>query len=46
MRGAWKEKWVESILEHVTGDSEVNDKEDDTEWLITYLGISMMYLSY
>jgi hypothetical protein len=38
MREAWKEKWVESILEHVAGGPENYDKEDAAEWLIHYLG--------
>jgi hypothetical protein len=38
MREAWKEKWVESILEHVAGGLENHDKEDAAEWLKYYLG--------
>jgi len=38
MREAWKEKWVESILEHVAGGLENHDKEDAAEWFIYFLG--------
>jgi hypothetical protein len=38
MREAWREKWVESILEHVAGGLENHDKEDAAESLIYYLG--------
>jgi hypothetical protein len=31
-------KWVESILEQLTGGVVQHDKEDAVEWLITYLG--------
>jgi hypothetical protein len=34
MREAWKEKWVESILYHVTGGSEDHDKEYAAKWRI------------
>jgi hypothetical protein len=29
---------MESILEHVSGDTEEHDKEDVAEWLVTHLG--------
>jgi hypothetical protein len=37
IREAWKERWVESILEHLTGCSENLGMENAAEWLITYL---------
>ncbi len=37
MREAWKERWVESILEHLTGGSEKLDMEDAAEWLLPIL---------
>jgi len=38
MREAWKDRWLESILEHLTGSSENLEIENAAEWLITYLG--------
>jgi hypothetical protein len=38
VREAWQEKWLEIILECVTGGWGDHDKEDAAEWLITYLG--------
>ena len=38
MREAWNDRWLESILEHLTGLSENLEIENAAEWLITYLG--------
>jgi hypothetical protein len=41
MKQSIRLQWVESMLEHLVGGGQDNDKEDAAEWLIMYLGKNM-----
>lgn len=38
MKQSVRLQWVESMLDHLVGKGQKNDKEDAAEWMITYLG--------
>jgi hypothetical protein len=48
MKQAEKLQWVESVLEHLAGGTEVNDKEDAVKCLVYCLGKKpcLIYLSF